>query len=849
MIKIDYDRQREGQSVYENYIGALQASDQSKIVWYSASGNDSTGNGTVATPYQTRAKANSETSAAKPYALLVDDFYIPGYSSTNIVYLDTVSGNDSNDGSTELLAKLTYASAATAAGSTKKIRVINDGAVLTNDITKPTEAKAGIVATIKSASLTAPVDVWTQAGTPSFSGDSIGSVAWSPKLKIFLSAGGGGGGAGKTATSTDGETWIQNDALGIAQFSSVVWSDYYNKFFVLSTSGRLYSSVDGENFSLIYTFPSGSSFDKICITKNGLTIITNSWSIYYSSDMVNFILSDYSYGDSVISAVSYSETLGIFCVSPLATSSSQNISAISNNGINWEYGELNNFVDSALSMIWVSTIDRFIVSGSSGISQSPDGLVWSSICGSGNQTRLVAYINEIDKVITFGGDTFETGVIKYASLDDISLTTASTPSFGGSEIFGFAYSEYLNKIVAVGESGKIAYSTAYTTTVSSNISGFNLQAVLYSGTISLQNCTMIQPGSSNALTTTRCHITEGYHFSNNTQSHTRLLCQGPAYFTTTPAAQNAFSLDACTFTDGAFIYNASQTGYERIRDLIIEGGLYANYLVAVLTGNVTGVSTNALLTASVGTSEPLLGDDGRPNRPWLPSGSGTESPVIAVALYSTNSDGIKNDLGAFIVNDEGVGYTFTRSKYLPSGQLKIGKGIESSEQIADNGEVDVFGNPDRAVEVVLISYESLSPDDTALIDELDELDDYTVRLNLYPDTQLTAGTVTINGNQSAGVYHLVIDEAAIHPGLSLTIDDVEYYVLYAYPNNAAATAIVLNKPLESNVSDNDVITTNYPAGYGEYSYSPKSRELSLSVAQSVSAYLLGPVLRFIRKWQ
>ncbi len=159
MIKIDYDRQREGQSVYENYIGALQAADQSKIVWYSATGNDSTGNGTVATPYSTRAKANSETSAAKPYALLVDDFYIPGYSSSNVIYLDTVSGNDSNDGSTELLAKLTYASAATAAGSTKKIRVINDGAILTNNITKPTEAKAGIVASITGDQT--PLDTWT----------------------------------------------------------------------------------------------------------------------------------------------------------------------------------------------------------------------------------------------------------------------------------------------------------------------------------------------------------------------------------------------------------------------------------------------------------------------------------------------------------------------------------------------------------------------------------------------------------------------------------------------------------------------------------------------------------------
>ena len=56
--------------------------------------------------------------------------YIPGYSDSNIIYLDTAAGNDGNAGTSEGAPKLTYASAATAAGSTKKIRVINDGATL-----------------------------------------------------------------------------------------------------------------------------------------------------------------------------------------------------------------------------------------------------------------------------------------------------------------------------------------------------------------------------------------------------------------------------------------------------------------------------------------------------------------------------------------------------------------------------------------------------------------------------------------------------------------------------------------------------------------------------------------------
>ena len=101
-----------------------------------------------------RKKVGSPTLNSQPGAHTgTSRLYIPGYSDSNIVYLDTVSGNDGNSGATELLAKLTYASAATAAGSTKKIRVINSGAAFTANITKPTEMKRGLLGTITGSAL------------------------------------------------------------------------------------------------------------------------------------------------------------------------------------------------------------------------------------------------------------------------------------------------------------------------------------------------------------------------------------------------------------------------------------------------------------------------------------------------------------------------------------------------------------------------------------------------------------------------------------------------------------------------------------------------------------------------
>lgn len=838
MIKIDYDRQRDGQSVYENYVGALQSADTSKIVWFSPTGNDTTGAGTVANPYQTRAKANSETSSSKPYALLIEDFYISGYSSSNIVYLNTATGNDSNNGSTELLAKLTYGSAATAASTTKKIRVVNDGAELAVDITKPTEVKAGVTASIVS-DLTDQFDNYTASSTTWASG--FISVLTDCLFLSKILAVNNTGSSDLVWSSSDGATWASVDTTISEQIQAIVVNEETRKIYVFGTT-KIAVSSDNVAYTLIdATFTSTAQAyayynANIVPTRYDLYVGVGQWSPYYNK-FINVI---------------------------------DNIIQTSTDGVNWQFltdaptPELNT---NSMAVVVSDREYVLVISEISGsapyysIAITDDLESWTNVSqsvtdpdGGSSNFGYAGWISEFGAFIIGNYTPPESSVVSSEFLvygdgtyDTFSAATNRTQTR--------LWSNVLGKYIVNGSDGSESPDTIYRSDpfaidISADVAGFTISGATYSGTVEMTNCTVSNPVTTAALSTIRCHATDTMRISNNAQSHENLLVNRDLYITCTPANSNALVLQSVTLDNGGlYIFNASSTGYEQIKDIISEKGVHANYSVVVSSGNVRGTSNNAVLGSSVGNSNPILDDDGRPNRPWIPNGSGTESPVIAVAKYSTNSDGVKNDLGCFIVNDEEVGYTYKKSKYLPSGSLKIGKGIESSEQVGDDGEVDVFGNPERAVEVVLINYESLSPEDTAFVDELDELNDYHVRLNLYPSTQIVTGSVTVNGNQSSGAFTLAVDATAIHPGATLTIGGVEYYILYASPNYTAATTLVLNKPLESNVLDNDVITTSYPAGYGEYSYSPKSRELQLSVAQSPSAYFINVALRFIRKWQ
>ncbi|MBK7363012.1 MAG: hypothetical protein IPJ01_12010 [Micavibrio sp.] len=187
---------------------------------------------------------------------------IPGFLSANRVFLNTATGSDASTGANPVNVppgtgpKLTYAAAAVAAGATKKIVIVNNGATLSGvTVSVPTEMEVGTVGNI-TGNVTAPVSTWTARVSSFPVGGFIQNVTWSPKLALFVAVGNATGGVtpGRIATSPDGITWTQR----VSPFNNVsehlfkvVWSPELSLFVVSSNvSPRIATSPDGITWTL-----------------------------------------------------------------------------------------------------------------------------------------------------------------------------------------------------------------------------------------------------------------------------------------------------------------------------------------------------------------------------------------------------------------------------------------------------------------------------------------------------------------------------------------------------------------------------------------------------------------------
>ena len=590
--------------------------------------------------------------------------YIPGYADSNIVYLDTASGNDSNDGSTELLAKLTYASAATAASTTKKIRVINNGAALSTNITKPTEMKRGVSGTI-SSSLTAPVDTWTQAATPSFSTSLIEAVDYSPSLNKYVAV----GASGKVATSPDGNTWTQHTAIGGGNsVFDVIWVQSAHLFFYGGTNGAFGTSPDGITWSesiVAEVAIAASSYNINVVLYSpalSMTVVaTNGGTIARSKDNgVIWIQAPTIFsGDSFLGGC-WSDELGKFFL----TTFSGNI-YYSDDGSTWTAAATPSFSGDPIYWVtWSAMAGKLVAVGGSfstpKIAYSTDGITWTqagTVALSGARANYVAYSTEIGKFVAVGNG----GQIAHSSDGDV-WTLAGTPSFSTSSISDVVYSCLQGEFIAVGTSGKIAYSTAYATTISASVAGFTIQAVQYSGTLTAYNCTLRQPGTTAALSLDSCRVEYDSHISNNAITSMATLYRGDRHTTCTPASQNAIDMNLDTVGGVWYIYNASATSYERIRDCIIEGGIVASYAVTVGgRSNTRGTSTNVLFGADVTHDNPKFVDTTDYALQFQTNGYARNSLAVGRSALYFNSAGDARDLGAWSYVESAVTYFYSKA--------------------------------------------------------------------------------------------------------------------------------------------------------------------------------------------
>jgi len=774
--------------------------------------------------------------------------YIPGYSDSNIIYLDTAAGNDGNAGTSEGAPKLTYASAATAAGSTKKIRVINNGAALPTNITKPTEMKRGLSGTI-SSSLTAPVDTWTQAATPGLT-NNIRAVAYSDKLALYVAA----NDSGKTAYSADGNTWNVNSGTlasgGTLDF--VTWIPEINKFFLGGENATIANSDDGQVWreDTLPSLDTGGTSAFVGIAYSGLlgriVAVTQDGGVAYSDDdgvswsviltLLSTITATHLIYSSYNAKYYMTSTSGIF---------------LSSDGINWSAADT-----QPTGQISTMASNESGILVAVGGSSSPEvfrstngGLSWaaaSSVSLTTSSATGVIYVPEISRFVT--GNV--SGQIAFSSNGD-TWTNAATPSYGGTAIRRFVYSPLKGRLVSVGNSAKIAYSTAFANTISANIAGFTVQAMQYSGTVTTYNCTMYQPGTTASLNLNACRITEpGAHISNNAQSHFGTLFEGDAYFTTVPASANAFDFNCNTAAGTVYIFNGSETHYERIRDNIIEGGVQATYPATVTSGNTRGTSSDGVIFGQFHTTaDPLFVDETDYKLQRVLDGYQYDSPLVAGSQYYLNANSDFRDVGAWSYNESGATYKYQRTIDFPMPAAIAGSTIEfirhnrSNLHVAEDGTPDTVNQPDARWEEIVMTFKTVGETYIDFIDWLEGQVDMTCSISLAPDLTPTTA-VTASGSTSAGEAVITItDNSGLDSGDRLTIDGNQYTVLYTY----GTTKVVLDRTTTTALTDTESISVKSTTGEGEYQYVPQLERRLSRWYETDSTYQRGLAIRFARK--
>jgi hypothetical protein len=795
--------------------------------------------------------------------------YIPGYAAANIVFLNTSTGNDANDGTSIAQAVLTYAQAATLASTTKKIRLVNS-ATLTSNITKPTEATIGTTSVIASASMTAPLET-INASASTTANRTLFASAWSPKLSLFVAGGGTSTDGAFFAYSSNGTTWSTSASTATdAIIYEIVWSDEDELFIAVGGAevgeSPYWSSSDGitwtrSTFSSEFQGPTyGLAYSKELGIYSACTVIDSGIARFsYSTDGTTWQIS-HDVNSVVPAGIAWSPSLEIFVmVGEVAVTQASHFS-YSSDGITWTTSATSTSDRVLTGVSWSEPLSLFAAvgyipsTGASYFAYSTDGLTWSNSATTtaSKLYRSVAWSTELGMFFAAGGAGSASG---YAYSSNGTTWTNSTATVATKELFSVSWSPLLGLFVSVGSASTDAYytySTAYATTVSASVAGFSIQAVQYSGTVTAYNCTLRQTGTTAALSLNSCRVNySGSHISSNTATSLATLYIGDRYTTCTPAAQDAIDMNLDTVGGTWYIYNASETAYERIRDCLVVEGIVARYPVTI-TGraNIQGLSTNIIPGAEVTYNDPKFVNTTDYQLQFQTNGYARNSLAVGRSNLYFNSAGDPRDIGAWSYVESAVSYFYDKSEPIYKGFITHELEEVVSEQQGDSGEISVYGNINRLKEAVVLNYPSSRTAERAVFEYMRFITDKTVKLHIDPEWDGNPITVVVNGNQSAGVEFLTVDATSVFDGEWLTISGKKYFIYRASPNKTAATKLILDRPLENAVTDNDVISANYPSGAGEYQYAAIGK-LNLSrkdnIAFELEGWRTGFSVRFVRK--
>jgi hypothetical protein len=495
---------------------------------------------------------------------------------------------------------------------------------------------------------------------------------WSDRLQLGIAI----AGSGEAWYSSDLDTWTQSSDLGNNSWFVVI--ELNETLFAYGTTGAVAKSTDGVNWELRKTsqpFQLGAHaatvYDgRIVIASDVFDGASYVAAVFTSTDGENF------------TELATGFTTGYYCCSVAVV-----------NGELWigfgESGADNSFIRKTSDFITFTTESFTTTDGDTYVSN-------------------VSEIKELSLIIVFIGPT-DANFLRY-SISGSAFSSAAPSNLVQGQCI---YMPILGKIFA---GASLSLSPA--NTISANVAGFTVQAVQYSGTPTLYNCTLRNPGTAAAVSLNGCRVNYGAEIDADSGAHRATLFKGDTYFTTTPASQNAFSLNSNTFGGKCYILNSSQTGYEQIRDNLFADGIDATWPVTVSgRDNVQGVSANALFGFEVTFNDPKFVDETDYALQYQTNGYDRNSLAAGRSNIYYNSAGARRDIGAWSYIESAVTYYHAKTAYI-SKPTKISVTYEEtvSEQQGDNGPVSVYTKPSRVKEILTLVYDVTDAADRAIFD-------------------------------------------------------------------------------------------------------------------------------------
>lgn len=866
------------------YVGQIKPADVAKIIWYGAEGDDTTGDGTHATPYETFEKALSEFSSLAHKWILRTDLgeygspdpgpYIT--DSADRVYLDPTRPDDSGDGLTPATAKKTYGAAKTAlTGSGRSVIHCIGSFTLTDVIDAPTQGEIGETLTLNAAS-SVPAESVLFSGTGG-EGKTLNGIVETPTHLVAIGYNNGTAAAIVMRSADNGASWSTAEPAWANGIPRDIATDGVTIVVVkdagASDTQAAYSTDNGTTWNLVTIVAGGAGMKVVYSGSLFVAIVYASlqFRVYTSPDGASWTLRNSAARDvigtdgegrvliclpsSAIYSTDHGVTWGAATAVPVIPGSNSARCIVYGGGL-WHVFTFGTdpryFTAADPTGSWQAVTVSFDYTN-----RRVARAVYSDSLGGviAYQNNLAAGTSKLRFILSDGSSqsfqTISTGLEGYepglliaknggerilaaGGQDSTLVRTISAVAIS----IGNIQSSLINaevddsKNAAIGPSGSAEYITAEPTSGVS-VETLNDAALQYSKAVSANDSALKHKGDKLRL---RRNVIKG---------------NSPAVISGKAVIQDDIELSQNTIIGDVTLSNSGGTDKELIQDNIIEGNFTAAAPVTVRS-NIRGAVVNAGPASKISTINPLFADEIDYMLSRVAFGQNFDSPLaVRSVTYSYDHDGetFKDDLGPYRVFSALLRKSYKRAFYLPKASREaLSEDIENSASLlrSINGVPDVSNRPDARVEVVSWQSKTVGADVREFISYMEREKNCQVEL-YYDFDESVYDQIEVDGAHASGTFEVNIVPRDVPVGAVLLVGGERRYVVQRFPRAGEAEKLVLDDVLTGGLSDGELITVEQVQGAGEFVFVPEQKRQNLRVFSRRRDTYKGMRYTFVRK--